>query len=256
MTPFSVREFRRYAPIWSHLGFRDLRVRYAQTLFGPWLSTVALAAMLLGTSLAVGVLAGTPFREHLSVIAVSLALWMFASNAIIESAELYEVERGLLLNSRISSTVLVFRLLWRNLLVGFHNLPVVVVASGFSSGLAMFRALIFPFALVVTAVMIAGPVFLVARVCLRRRDVARVVPAVVQVLFFVTPILWVPSTSALGNALAAINPLAWPLEICQAFVDHGVLLLSPLIKIALWCGFSIAMLEITSKSSHRDRLRV
>jgi lipopolysaccharide transport system permease protein len=225
-------------------------------MLGPWLSAIALAALLVGTAIAVSVLAGSSFREQLPVVAISLALWMFVSNSVVEAAELYEVERGLLLNSRISPLTLVYRLIWRNFLIGIHSLPVVVVACGIERSQLTVRAILFPAGLAVMAVMISGPVLVVARVCLHRRDVARVIPALMQVLFFVTPILWVPPTSGPGRLFAEANPLAWPINVSKRFIEKGNVESVHLIKIAVWCVFSIVMLEVASRTSDRDRLRV
>lgn len=247
-------ELRKIIRVSTHLGFRDLRVRYAQTLLGPWLSAVALSALLVGTSLAAGVLGGTSLRDNLPVISISLAFWVFASNSLIESAEVYEVERGLLLNSRITTITLVYRLIWRNFLVGLHNWPIVIAATALAGGESMLRALMFPLGLVVIAIMIIGPLFVVARMCLYHRDIARVIPAVIQVIFFVTPILWLPPAQGMGRMITVINPFAWSIEIGQKFILQGEIPILPLVKTAAWCAVSILVLNVASRGSHRDRL--
>lgn len=213
-TTGAIREYR----LWSHLAARDLRVRYSQTQLGPWWSAVAQGALICGIAVAVALIAQDPVRDYLPRIAVSLLVWTFVSNVFLESIELFTVERGLLLNTRIGELSLVIRVVWRQVLLSLYNLPVVVICMLVGGITPSPRLLLLPLALLVTGTGLVLPSLVIACLTLVRRDFAQMIPSIVQLLFFVSPVMWqTPSTGRL-SLLSDINPIAWTLEAIRGLV--------------------------------------
>ena len=213
-TTGAIREYR----LWSHLAARDLRVRYSQTQLGPWWSAVAQGALICGIAVAVALIAQDPVRDYLPRIAVSLLVWTFVSNVFLESIELFTVERGLLLNTRIGELSLVIRVVWRQVLLSLYNLPVVVSCVLVGGITPSPRLLLLPLALLVTGTGLVLPSLVIACLTLVRRDFAQMIPSIVQLLFFVSPVMWqTPSTGRL-SLLSDINPIAWTLEAIRGLV--------------------------------------
>lgn len=237
-----------------HLAGRDLRVRYAQHRFGPWMSTLALIALLSGTSIAVSVLGESGVQIGFSQLAISLTMWLFFSGVLNESAEMFESERSLMLNTKLTPLFLVFRVIWRNVLIGLHNLSVVIIISvslDLRSGL---RALLLPLMFVAGAATIVGPAFLLARVCLRHREISKLIPAFVQIVFFVTPILWTDPGEGLGHWIVNLNPLAWPILVAGGFISSGQIMISRLIwtLAAIVCSLLVAI--AATRGADKDKV--
>lgn len=248
----AVGEYR----IWSHLAARDLRVRYTRTRLGPWWSAVAQGALIGGISVAVALIAQEPVRDYLPRIAVSLLVWTFIANVFLESIELFTVERGLLLNTRISELSLVIRVVWRQVLLSLYNLPVVVVCVVIGGTAPTLRILLLPLMLLITGVGLVFPSLLIALLTLVRRDFAQMIPAIVQLLFFVSPVMWqTPSTGRL-NLISSVNPIAWTLEAIRGLVLSSVA--QPLTQLR-WLGMVSVMVLCTvliSPFTKHIRLRI
>jgi len=240
--------------IWTHLARRDLRVRYAQNRFGPWLSTLALVALLTGTSIAVSVLGGVGIRVGLSQLAVSLTIWLFFSAVLIESAEIPESERSLMLNTRLSLLHFVLRVIWRNILIGLHNWSIVIALCIALDHRTGFRTLLLPIALMISSGIVIGPAFALARLCFRQREISKFVPAVVQIAFFVTPILWADPGTGLGNVSVNLNPLAWPILVARDFISNGQLSAFLLASCIAATGVSLLVLWAAMNGSEKDKL--
>jgi ABC-2 type transport system permease protein len=103
-------------------------------------------------------------------------------------------------------------MIWRNFILFGHNLTVVFVFFLIQSPLDAYRALVmFPYGLVVAATLFF-PSLLVARLGTRFRDLRVLIPSVLQLIFFVTPILWTVPETGMGKVASDLNPIAWLIE--------------------------------------------
>lgn len=239
--------------IWSHLGWRDIQSRYSRTLLGPWWSAANLSILVLGSSLAVGLLSNQGMFSQAPRIALGLSFWLLISNILIESVDLFESEKGILLNSSISEFTFIFRLVWRNFLVFLHSSLIVLAIFAFSQEYWSFRLLaIYPLA-IIACIGTVYPAFIVSRVIFYLRDLKVLIPSFIQLAFFVTPILWVPHNSGPSEFVVAFNPVAWLIEFSRKLIidaSFDYLLVS---KILIFCVASITALSLRANSTRAIR---
>jgi len=195
--------------IWMHLGWRDLKSRYAQTKFGPWLSVANLFAVIFGSSVAVGLISGRSTLDQAPRLAVCLCIWTLIASSLGEACDLFESDKTLLLNTVIHEISLTARLIWRNFIIGLHNCVVVVlvfIVSGHRIGYGLF---LLPIVLAITSFTLILPVFLCAKMALMHRALKTIIPSIIQIAFFMTPILWIPPSEGPMNWAVQVNPAAW-----------------------------------------------
>jgi len=248
----AVGEYR----IWSHLAARDLRVRYSRTQLGPWWSAVAQGALIAGIAVAVALIAQDPVQEYLPRIAVSLMVWTFIANVFLESIELFTVERSLLLNTRVSELGLIVRVIWRQVLLSLYNLPVVAICVVIGGVPVSLRLLLLPAALLIVGFGMLLPSLSVALLTLFRRDFAQMIPSLVQLLFFVSPVMWqTPSTGRL-NLLSDVNPIAWTLEAVRNLVLAESFQWSFQLRWLCTSGVMVLLTLLISPLTRHVRLRI
>jgi len=208
--------------MWVHLGYRDLKARYARTKLGAWWSASALLATVIGISLSVSLLSGQAATEVASRAAIALGVWTMLSNTLIESADSYVADRAFLLNLRVSEFEMTARLLWRNYLILLHNVIVMFVFLAFSPHfnvwstlrLVLVVAVLCPFILCTFFV----PSLIVSRLGARYPDLRVFIVTAVQLNFFLTPILWSPPTSGVMRTVFLVNPLGWYVQLAKELV--------------------------------------
>lgn len=217
---FAYRSAGEYQ-VWSHLGWRDLRVRFSRTRLGPWWSTLAQSVLVIGIATATSLIAQENFREHLLRVSVSLLVWTFIANVILESIDVFSLERGLLLNTRINELSFSYRIVWRQVLLSLYSFPIPVVCAVVSSTFSP-RLFLLPIFVALTGAALVTPSFLVGYITLRRRDFVQIIPPLVQFGFFFSPVMWQVPTSGRLAALSTFNPLAWTMEGVRDLVlgDH------------------------------------
>jgi ABC-type polysaccharide/polyol phosphate export permease len=228
--PNPIRSISHERRIWSHLGWRDLKVRYVRTLLGPWWSTVALLSIVFGSSVAVGLLGNSSAWSKLPSMAMSMMTWMFVSSVLIEGADVFNVDRSILLNTRIDENSVLARVVWRNYLILLHNFPMVVLVILFVSHSVSWEIfLVLPMTWIFGASLML-PMLLMSRIATSKRDLAVLVPSIIQFGFFITPVIWEPPHDGSLRILFNLNPIGWIIEINRGLglrgdVDGGLVIL-------------------------------
>ncbi len=216
--------------LWLHLGWQDIKQRYRRSVIGPFWITIATGVQAIAMGLLYSVLLDLDLRTFLPHVTVGLIVWGLISASILEGADVFVANEGLIKQLPSALSVHIYRLVWRQLLLLAHNLLIYVIImavfwppNGFHwSDLSAIPALAL---ITVNAVWVS---ILFGIVSTRYRDIAPILGSLVTLLFFMTPIVW--STAGLdqmgGQAaerakLVEINPLFHYLEIIRAPMVGG-----------------------------------
>jgi ABC-2 type transport system permease protein len=207
--------------LWGHLAWQDIRQRYRRSVLGPIWITISMAV----TAVALGVLYAGLFQNDLSVqlpyILVGFIVWAFISGCISEGSEVFITNEGLIKQLPAPLSVHVYRLVWRQVLFFAHNMIVYAIMFViFPQPLGWASLTVFP-ALVLLAVNGAWVALLLGIVTTRFRDMAPITQSLVQLLFFLTPIVWIYQDLLDNPAVAdrarlvEFNPLLHFIEIVR-----------------------------------------
>ncbi|OEY07540.1 sugar ABC transporter permease [Corynebacterium sp. BCW_4722] len=213
----------RQHELWLQLGWQDIKQRYRRSTLGPLWITIATGVM----SLALGLLYSMLFQIDVAVflphVTVGFIVWGFISGCIKDGANVFIENEGLIKQLPSALSVHVYRLVWRQLLFLAHNMVIwllLVLIFRIHLGFNVLWAIPGLLLLVVNGVWVT---MLFGIIATRFRDVAPLLEALVQLLFYVTPIVWTTQTLkeqggevAQRALLAEINPLYHYLEIVRA----------------------------------------
>lgn len=209
--------------LWLMLGLQDIKQRYRRSLLGPFWITIATGVMALALGLLYSMLFQLPLADFLPHVTVGLIMWNFISGAIKEGSTIFIDNEGLIKQLPAPLSVHVYRLVWRQTLFLGHNLIIwllLILIFPRTLGWEFFLVIPGMLLLIVNGVWVAMFFGIVAT---RFRDVAPLLEALTQLLFYVTPIVWTTKTlTDQGGAvadrarIAEINPLYHYLEIVRA----------------------------------------
>jgi lipopolysaccharide transport system permease protein len=104
----------------------------------------------------------------------------------------------------------------RNALFAAHNLPLILVVFLLLGILPGWGALLALPGLVVLAVNAFAAALLLGMLCARFRDIAPIVGSVMQLAFFVTPVIWKPELLGPQAWLLPLNPFHAVMETVRA----------------------------------------
>ena len=224
----------RSRELWAHLGWQDIRQRYRRSVLGPIWITISMAVTAIALGILYAGLFGNPLAEQLPYILVGFIVWAFISGCILEGTDVFIKNEGLIKHLPAPISVHVYRLVWRQTLLFAHNLIVyAVMLVIFPQPLDWWSLMAFP-AFLLLAVNGAWIGLLFGMASSRFRDLNPIIGSVVQLTFFLTPIVWIyedflnsPNPQIAERArIAEINPVLHFIEIIrrpmlgQSFVWH------------------------------------
>lgn len=202
---------------WYVLAVNDIRMRYRRSRLGQFWLTLSMAVTILGMSLVFSGIMQMPMKDYLLFLGVGMIVWNLISSTLIELASSF-ISSDLYLRSYPGprSTV-VNRVILRSLIVNAHNfaiLPIIWLLTGFPVG--------WPTLLVIPGLFLVTLNFywfglLLGPFCARFRDVPQIVQSVLQLMFFLTPIMYRPDHLK-GNLelLINYNPFASAVDLLRS----------------------------------------
>ena len=189
---------------WSYFGLHDVRMRYQRSVLGPFWITLSTLIMIAALSFLYSGLLGEEMADYVPYIGLGLIFWYFISITVNESCMCFIDYDELMKQISIPVFTYIFRVVTRNFIVLLHNLILLIPLYSFSNLTFSFQSIFF----FMVNLFLVGLVFSFLGIILgimssRYRDIPPTITNVTQVLFFLTPVLWMPS-SVEGRKLAIL----------------------------------------------------
>lgn len=200
------------------LGWQDIKQRYRRSKLGPFWLTISMGIMITMIGIIFGQALKVPMYEYLPFVASGVIFWSFISSGINEGSSSFIHSAGMIRQLALPLSIYPIRVLWRNIVVLAHNfiiLPLVLIVVGRTVNLNILW--IVPGFLILVINVFWMSVFL-GVCCTRFRDLPPIVASLVQVLFYLTPILWMPDAvnSRVSTWIVNTNPAFHLLELVRA----------------------------------------
>ena len=207
--------------LWLHLGWQDIKQRYRRSVLGPFWITIGTAT----TAVAMGALYSKLFHLdlalHLPYVTLGLIIWNLINAAILEGADVFVANEGLIKQLPTPLSVHVYRLVWRQLILFAHNIVIYIpIALMFPKPWSWADLSVVP-ALSVIMLNCVWVSLCFGILATRYRDISPLLASVVQLLFLMTPIIWNYETLRAQGAsrwmtVVELNPLLHYLDILRA----------------------------------------
>ena len=213
---FDLVQGGRQHHLWSVLGWQDIRQRYRRSVLGPFWLTLSMGALVAALGTLYGMLFKVEMAAYVPHLALGFIVWALISGVITDGCHVFINAAGIIQQVGLPLSVHAYRLLWRNLLILFHNAAVfVVVAAIFGVWPGWAGFLVLP-GLVLLCLNGLWAVLLFGIISARFRDVPPIVASIVRICFFVTPIIWMPELVPERAMVLEINPFYHLVEVVRA----------------------------------------
>jgi ABC-2 type transport system permease protein/lipopolysaccharide transport system permease protein len=198
------------------MGLHDIRQRYRRSIIGPFWITLSMGIMVGSLGLLYGTIFKQDMHDYLPFLAAGFILWGLISALITDGTRVFVGAEGLIRQLPAPLSVHVYRLLWSNLITFAHNAGIFVVVAlwyGLNPGWTALLALPALGLLLLNGFWMA---LLLGLLSARFRDIPLVVANVVQVMFFITPVIWKPDMLPDRSFVLDLNPFYHLIEILRA----------------------------------------
>ncbi len=213
--------FRRWR-LAAALARLDIRNRYRGSVLGPFWMTLSTAVMVGGMGYLYAALFKLPLADYLPFLVVSLLLWNTINQIVTDACASLVASEGIIRQMPLPYTVHALRCVFRNAIAAVHTLPLVLVvflACGvMPAGPGALLAL--PGLALIGAGSFAAALLL-GMVCARFRDIQQIVASVMQLAFFVSPVIWKPELLGDRQVWLPLNPFYAVMETVRGPLVEG-----------------------------------
>lgn len=204
--------------LWTRLAWNEIQAKYRRSAIGPLWASLNFA-IFVG---ALGILYSELFRQDPKVyvphLVLGLLVWNLLFQVMMEGCHLFSNVRTYIDEVNLPLPVFVFVMMWRNIiLLAFSFLVFIIVAVVVplmpdSSWLLSLVGLI----LVTLNALWLG--LILAIISARFHDLVEIVGSALRIVFFITPILWMPGMEGRFTFLLDANPFYHLIEIFRSYI--------------------------------------
>jgi lipopolysaccharide transport system permease protein len=197
------------------LGWLDIKLRYRGSMLGPFWLTISTAVWIGAMGALYSLLFHMDLHGYLPFLALSLVLWTALGGLVGDACNTFLQSEATIRSMRMPFFVHAVRVVVRTVIGLAHNIPVVVVVFalfGTWPGSTGFWAL--PGFALWTVDAFATCIAL-GSLCARFRDIPPIVGSVMQIAFFITPIMWRPEQLGAHGWWLKLNPFNDFLEVVR-----------------------------------------
>ena len=200
--------------IWWRLGIQDLRLRFRRTVLGVGWILVQLVVMILAVGAVYGSLLGQDLHAFLPFLTVGLVVWSFLTASIVEGGSALIASEGYIKQIGLSIHVYILRCFVSvSISAGISFAAYAILAAVYRVPVGSGTLWVIP-GLVLLGLIGLFFIVIFAHLNARFRDTTHLAGVGMQVLFYVTPVLW-PAEMLRGRSLGWIvdvNPFYHLLE--------------------------------------------
>lgn len=195
-------------PVYTMLSANDISRRYRRSRLGQLWLTISMATTVAGIGLLFSQIYQMPASTFIPYLAVGMIIWGFISQTLTEACNTFIENEGFMRQLSLSPFAYCIRIILRNIYVCAHNIAIIPVVFLFYAHPVDWSALLFIPGAIIVILNVAWMSWMLAIMSARFRDVPQIVQSVLQILFFVTPIIYKPTQLPADSWMVLLNPFA------------------------------------------------
>lgn len=196
--------------VWLALAWQDISIRYRRSIIGPLWITLSMAITVYSMGFLYARLFHIDLNYYFPYLVSGMLSWTLIQSLLTEGVDTYLVSGGLIRQVKLPLSFHIHRMCSRNFMISAHNILVMIPIYLFfyHSWNLMWSLPILVINLVLLYINAIFITNILAMICARYRDMGQVIKSILQVLFFLTPVMWDPSSLSLKfQHLILLNPL-------------------------------------------------
>lgn len=186
----NLHELWQYRGLLWALTARELRARYRASVLGFLWTFLNPSLNMVVYVLVFGVLMATHVPRYPYFLFCGLIPWIFFASSVIASTTAVSDRRDLLTKVRFPAQVLPATVVLTNLINFLLSLPLLFLLGALYEDVPSWHLLFVPVVLLVQTAFTLALAYLLSALNVAFRDLQHIVTNLVQMLFFLTPVLW------------------------------------------------------------------
>jgi lipopolysaccharide transport system permease protein len=213
------KEIWRYKELLYFFTWRDLKVRYKQTTIGILWAIFQPFITMIVFSVFFGKLLKTPSDgvPYPIFVYTGLLFWQFFSSALAETASVLIANQAIITKVYFPRLILPLSAVTTKL-VDFTIAAIILIGMMFYYNYTphLIGLLVLPLLLIITFMAAIGGGLFLAAMNVKYRDVRYALPFFIQILLFLTPVIYPASIAGRYSWILALNPMTGVIQNARA----------------------------------------
>lgn len=202
-------------PAAIYMAAHEVKLRYRKSLLGPFWLAISNAIYIIILGLFWSKLVSDQKSDFFKYFAISQLFWIWISSQISDSCELFIRNERLINQLTIPLQFYVLKDVLKNFFIFIHNIITIIIILFLYPDEPLYLAQLLIF-IPLTIIFLFFVSSIIALVCLRFRDMAPIISTITQLLYFVTPIIWVETRiNGRHSWVYQLNPIHHLISICR-----------------------------------------
>ena len=201
--------------LWGRMGWNDILQRYRRSVLGPFWLTASTAIMVVVLGLLYAELFKTQIGDFLPFLCAGLRSGIFLATFLSEGGMIFTAAESYIKQVRLPYSIYVYRSSWSKVIIFAHNFVIyfgVLIYFEIWPGAPALLAI--PGLILVVLNGTLATVY-IGMLSARFRDIPPLINSLVQLIFFVTPIMWKPELLQRRTYIADLNPFFHLIEVVR-----------------------------------------
>jgi lipopolysaccharide transport system permease protein len=241
--------------VWLFLGVQDIKARFRRSAIGPVWILLNMSLFVVGAGVLYGVMINQPMKVLLPYLVTGFTFWGIIVSSLTESGWTFVNAEGYIKQFCYPKQIYLMRTLVSSTIILLITLPAIIPIQLFFRTFSIVGWLLAVPGLLLLLLAVLGHITVCAYLGVRFRDLPHAANGILQVAFFVTPVMF-PAKLLQERHLGLIyqvNPFYYLLEITRHPILEGALappetyLFAGLYVLLLWVFAALVARSLDSR---------
>ncbi len=197
----------RLSKNWFYLGYLEIILKYRRSVIGPWWSFISTLLIIFTLSFLWSKVFNLQISTYLPYFSIGYIVWIFFSTTVLESSSILLTNSSIIKQTDIPICSYLIKNLSKNIFLFFHNGIIILLISYMYLDVNFKSILLLTIGIILFIFITFNISIIVAIISARFNDFAQLITNLVQVSFFLTPIIWSPELLKDKIWVTDLNPL-------------------------------------------------
>jgi len=223
---------------WVLLALQDVKSRYRRSVLGPFWLTLTSVFYVAGLGIVYSRLLNLDLKEYLPFLATGIIVWTFVIGFINEGANAIIGSGHIIKQISLPYMAHIMRVVFRNFIIFLHSWVILVPLLIWYGYLTVYGLFVSVFGVFLDLYALTPFVIVLALLCARYRDVLPMISSGMQLLFFVTPVMWHPNQVSGLDLVIKYNIFNYFIEVVREPMLNGYFPLSSALVVFVFGAIS------------------
>ena len=209
----AVVESKRNHRIWANDAWLEVRGQFRRSTLGPLWISINGVFFTIGIVLVFSKSSTISINQYVFYVYTGIWTWQLIQSVVLQGSLSLVTSAPNLLNLPLHPLIYIVQSGFKQIITWLFGVPLYIFLAVLTQQNLNFWFLFAILNILIAVTLLCLLQVVLSYLCLRYRDFHQLIVNIMQLMFFVTPIIWIPDDSnQVSNVLTTYNPLFWIID--------------------------------------------